>query len=43
MCPLATLKYRYSIGKTISTIEMTEHYAHLAPSARKEAVARLDE
>ena len=26
-----------------STIEMTERYAHLAPSARKEAVARLDE
>jgi integrase len=26
-----------------SSIEMTERYAHLAPSARKEAVARLDE
>ncbi len=25
-----------------SSIEMTERYAHLAPSARKEAVARLD-
>jgi hypothetical protein len=26
-----------------STIEMTERYAHLAPSAMKEAVALLDE
>jgi integrase len=25
-----------------SSIEMTERYAHLAPSTRKEAVARLD-